>query len=221
MTKIMFTISLIFLLGFANFVLAEIQPLGPGPTSCNEPSEIWDYQLKKCVPSTSTTPGGPAINCPSGCVCNGNTVTCPTQSETITTPIQSGTVTSGGSSGTTQIQIGKTSSGTVSIKQGKVEATTTQKLNVMESKVYMETSSGVKEVKILPEEASSKATAVTEVGAIELKEESQQPIYSVKGTKQAKLLFVIPVSMQIETKVNAESGNVISVKKPWWSFLAW
>jgi len=39
----------------------------------------------------------------------------------------------------------------------------------------------------LPEEASSRATAVTKVNTIELKEESQQPIYSVHGTKQAKL----------------------------------
>jgi len=98
--------------------------------------------------------------------------------------------------------------------------TTDKGIEIKESKLYIQTSVGPKEVKILPEEASSNATAVTEISAIELKEESQQPIYSVKGTKQAKLLFIISVSMQIETKVSAESGNVISVKKPWWSFLA-
>ena len=90
-----------------------------------------------------------------------------------------------------------------------------------QAKLYVQTSVGPKEIKILPEEASAKTTAVTKISTIEIKEESQQPIYSVMGTKQAKLFFVIPVSIQIETKVSAESGNVISVKKPWWSFLAW
>ncbi len=95
-----------------------------------------------------------------------------------------------------------------------------KKIEIRESKSYITIAGGQKEIKISPKAASSRATAVTKVNTIELKEESQQPIYSVKGTKQAKLLFVIPVSMQIETKVSAESGNVISIKKPWWSFLA-
>jgi uncharacterized membrane protein YkoI len=73
----------------------------------------------------------------------------------------------------------------------------------------------------LPEETLSKVANATQVGTIELREESQQPIYSVKGMTQTKLLFVIPVSMKIETKISAETGNVISVSKPWWSFLAW
>ena len=109
-------------------------------------------------------------------------------------------------------------------KKSKIEienrmATTDKKMEIKGSKLYVQTSAGSKEIKILPGEASAKATAITKVNTIELKEESQQPIYSVNGTKQAKLLFVIPVSMQIETKVSAESGNVISIKKPWWSFL--
>ena len=188
---------------------------------------------KKCVPSTSTTPGGPAINCPSGCVCNGNAVTCPTQSETITTPIQSGTstspssgtTTSGGSSGTTQIEIGKTSSGAVSIKQGNVEATTTQKMNVMESKVYMETSSGVNEIKIMPETASEKAIErLGDLGfSVTLKEAGKgdevKPVYELTGNKQGKFLGIFKIMARVQAQVDAETGDV-KVIKPWWSFLA-
>lgn len=77
------------------------------------------------------------------------------------------------------------------------------------------------QVKITPEQALSKATEITTIKKIELKEENTKPVYSIKGTKQAKLLFIISVSLEVETKVDAKTGNVISINKPWWSFLAW
>jgi hypothetical protein len=156
----------------------------------------------------------PTKQCPVGCTCSGDTTTCPVEG---IKPIEAKI--SSSESGVKSVSIEKVPNG-LSLQSEKATATTKETLVVEGNKLSLKTSTGNKEIKILPEEASSKATAVTEVSAIELKEESQQPIYFVKGTKQAKLLFVIPVSMQIETKVSAESGNVISVKKPWWSFLA-
>lgn len=151
--------------------------------------------------------------CPVGCTCSGDVTTCPVEGvEPIEAKISSG-------SETKTVSIEKVPSG-LSLQSEKATAITTEKFVIEGNKLFLKTSTGNKEIKILPEEASSKATAATEVNTIELREESQQPIYSVKGTKQAKLFFIIPVSMQIETKVSAESGNVISVKKPWWSFLA-
>ena len=88
------------------------------------------------------------------------------------------------------------------------------------SNLFMETSIGRKQINILPEDAAGKAEEVTTVKEIELKEELQKPVYSVKGTKQVRILFIIPVSMGIETKVDAGTGDVISVNKPFWSFLA-
>ena len=179
------------------------------------------YSCTACVggePTGQTDPNGcpiyscPAKQCPAGCTCSGDTTTCPMEG---TKPIE---VKISSESGTKTVSIEKSLDG-LSFKSEKATAITTETLVIEENKLSLKTSTGNKEIKILPEEASSKATAVTEVNMIELKEESQQPIYSVNGTKQAKLFFIIPVSMQIETKVNAESGNVISVKKPWWSFL--
>ncbi|MFH1867273.1 MAG: PepSY domain-containing protein [Patescibacteria group bacterium] len=152
--------------------------------------------------------------CPVGCICSGEGITCPVESMK---PIE---VKISSESGTKIVSIKKAPNG-LSLQSEKATAITREKLVIEENKLSLKTSTGNKEIKILPEEASSKATAVTSVNTIELKEEYQQPIYSIKGTKQAKLLFVIPVSMHIETKVSAESGNVISVKKPWWSFLSW
>lgn len=96
-------------------------------------------------------------------------------------------------------------------------------LTVKESKLFMKTSVGEKPINVMPEDAVavSETPNTESIKKIELKEEAQKPIYSVKGIKQAKLFFIIPVSMQIETKISAESGSTVSIKKPWWSFLAW
>lgn len=94
------------------------------------------------------------------------------------------------------------------------------KLEIKESKIIMETSAGKKQI-IMPESAVEySAASKEEVKKIELKEKLQKPVYSVSAVKQAKLLFFIPVSMDIETDVDAETGKIISVNKPWWGFLA-
>jgi len=98
------------------------------------------------------------------------------------------------------------------------------KIVVKQSKLFMDTPAGEKPIDILPEYAISKAKGVAEtpeIKKVELKVEAEKPVYSVKGIKQARLLFIIPVSMEIETKVDAETRDVISVNKPWWSSLAW
>lgn len=96
-------------------------------------------------------------------------------------------------------------------------------LTVKESKLFMKTSVNEKLINIMPEDAIavSETPNTESIKKIELKEESQKPVYSVKGTKQARILFIFPVRLEVETKVSAETGRVVSVKKPWWSFLAW
>lgn len=97
------------------------------------------------------------------------------------------------------------------------------KLIVEESTLFMKTSGGKEPINIMPEDAVfvSRTPDINSVNKIELKEESQKPIYSIRGIKRAKILFLFPVNLGIETKVSAETGEVVSVKKPWWSFLAW
>ncbi len=95
-------------------------------------------------------------------------------------------------------------------------------IGIEESKMFMATSVGKKPINILPEDAVGISETPNMASAkVVLKEKFQKPVYSVKGERQANLLFVIPVKMEVETEVDAEIGNVISISKPWWSFLAW
>ena len=124
-------------------------------------------------------------------------------------------------SGLKTVSIEKVSENTTLIKTGNISAVTTQNVTIEEDKLYMETSAGKKQIKVLPEEAVSKATEINIVTGRELIEENGKPVYSIKGTKKVRILLIIPASMEIETKVNAENGEVISVNKPWWSLFAW
>ncbi len=49
-------------------------------------------------------------------------------------------------------------------------------------------------------------------------DESGQLFYVLSGIKQGRLFWIFPVSANVEQKIDANSGDVISTQKPWWSF---
>lgn len=86
------------------------------------------------------------------------------------------------------------------------------------------------EIKIMPETAS--ATAIAKLGelgfTIELKEVGNDTktttddgvVYELTGNKQGKFLGIFKIMASEKVQVDAETGEVKKVIKPWWSFLA-
>ena len=74
--------------------------------------------------------------------------------------------------------------------------------------------------KISIEQALSNAVYIEKVEKIVLSLEPGGLVYLVSGKREGKLLGIIHVSATIKQKIDANSGNLISTKKPWWSFLA-
>ncbi|MDA3837202.1 MAG: hypothetical protein PF542_06295 [Nanoarchaeota archaeon] len=77
------------------------------------------------------------------------------------------------------------------------------------------------EIKIMPNVASEKAIeqlSIKEEMTIELKF-MKKPVYEIEGTKEGKLFGLFKKDMIITTEIDAETGNVILTKKPWWSFI--
>jgi len=115
------------------------------------------------------------------------------------------------------------------IKSDNIEATSSEKIKVVENKLYIESSSGKNsEVKIMPETASAKA--IEKLGEvknvkIELKQvgngDTAKPAYQVSAQKEVKLLGMFKVKMTVNTQVNSETGEAVKMQKPWWSFLVW
>lgn len=85
-------------------------------------------------------------------------------------------------------------------------------------------------VKYLPDEVSEKAlekmnAKCDDTGCIvELKEvgkkDNSKLTYEVTASKDSKLFGLFKKKMTVTAQVDAESGDVVSVDKPWWAFLA-
>lgn len=82
------------------------------------------------------------------------------------------------------------------------------------------------EIKIMPDTASERA--IERLGqlnfTIQLKEVGKgnetRLAYELQAERHAKLLWLFRSKMQVKAEVDAENGEILQVKKPWWAFLA-
>jgi hypothetical protein len=120
------------------------------------------------------------------------------------------------------------------LQSGNVEAKTTMAMTQEQTqtgtKLQVKLSNGLNaEVKVMPDTASETALARLRAKCegnctIELKEvgtgSQVKAAYEVKTQKQSKVLGLFKAQMQVQAQVDAENGEVIQAKKPWWAFLA-
>ena len=80
---------------------------------------------------------------------------------------------------------------------------------------------GDKELKVTPDQAVKKAKADYQSN-VELIKENEKLVYRIKDIQPKKVLWIFPVkvSRQIDVDATKEGGEVLKIKKPWWSFLA-
>lgn len=87
------------------------------------------------------------------------------------------------------------------------------------------------EIKVMPHQASERAlerlrlkNCPEETCTIELKEvgsgDEAKMAYNVEAKKKAKFLGIFGTDMNVEAQIDAETGEVIKSKKPWWAFMA-
>lgn len=85
-------------------------------------------------------------------------------------------------------------------------------------------------IKVLPETAAARALEVMRAKCgernctVELKEvgkgDEARAVYDVEAEKESRILFILKKRMRVHAEVDAETGEVIKVRKPWWSFVA-
>ncbi|MFW6272603.1 MAG: hypothetical protein ACOC2U_02345, partial [bacterium] len=139
-----------------------------------------------------------------------------------------------------QIQLQVRENDRIQLKSGNFIAKTDLKLisekdenENNKTKLKVELSNGKNsEIKVMPDTASVKALERLRLKVcsednnctIELKEVSKgedvRAAYEVQLEKQAKFLGIFKTKMQVQAQVDAENGEVIDSKKPWWAFLA-
>lgn len=83
----------------------------------------------------------------------------------------------------------------------------------------IKTPSGVTNIASLPSQALNNVLPTDKPTTIEsavLGEQDGKPYYDIKGVQQRKFLSFVPVSANVETKIDAQNGSTISVDKPWY-----
>ena len=136
-----------------------------------------------------------------------------------------------------QVQVQEQSNNKVQLKSGQISAETSMEMTQGQvdgkTRLSVKLSNGQNsEVKIMPDTASERALERLRINVcseenncqIELKEVGQgeevRAAYEVQVQKQAKLFGLFKTQMQVQAQVDAENGEVIQTKKPWWAFLA-
>lgn len=135
-----------------------------------------------------------------------------------------------------QVKIQLQEGNMVQLQSGGVTATTA--MQMVQEKVQDKTmlkvqlSNGANaEVKVMPDAASERALERLRLNVcseengcqIELKEvgkgEEVKAAYELQTRKEAKVLGMFKTTVQAKVQVDAENGELIKVKKPWWASL--
>lgn len=136
-----------------------------------------------------------------------------------------------------QLQVQEQANNRIKLKSGGISAQTSMEMTQEQlqdkTKLEVKLSNGKNaEIKVMPDTASERA--IERLGMkvcseenncqIELKEVGQgeqvRAAYEVQAQKQARFLGLFKTKMQVQAQVDAETGEVIQSKKPWWAFLA-
>jgi len=159
--------------------------------------------------------------CLEGCKCVGAVMSCPLE----------------GGGKVMTIQAGR-SGNIITITINKIAVNTSLEVETgsdgdNDTDVYAKLSDGRKaKLKIMPDVASERALerfrlktcSVDNNCSIELKEVGSgnkiQLAYEIQVERHSKLLWMFRARMQVRAQVNAETGDIIRVRKPWWAFLA-
>jgi hypothetical protein len=101
------------------------------------------------------------------------------------------------------------------ITDGNVTVETNETLEIGNGTL---TASGAK-VLVMPSEVPQKVGAKAIKSAV-LHVVNGDPSYEVNATRSAKVLWIFDADMDVETVLDAATGQVKSEKRPWWGFLA-
>lgn len=171
----------------------------------NETEEVEQPRLTRpCYENKQLRPHEGEIECPEECACSGSTIKCTFENGTRVMTVYAG------NSGNIIVQIKNLNMSTnVTLYKGE------------NGKIYgVFNENKTKEIH-MPDEVREKLQNHTRTRlhneSINLTEEGY---YKIEGKKKARLFWIIPVKEHVRAEVNAETGEEIKIRNPWWGFLA-
>ncbi len=176
----------------------------------------WDEQEFKCIGERNKENirerirfqnGFPQneIECPEGCVCSGSNVKCSFENGTRIMTIYAG------------------NSGNIIVQVKNINASTNVTLYKQDGKVYGTFKDNETKEIVLPDQVMEKLKEKKQK-RLQLYNESieldENGYYHVEMKKKARLFLLIPVREHVQAEVNAETGEAVKIRNPWWGFLA-
>lgn len=165
--------------------------------------------------------------CLQGCRCNGAVMSCPTENG------KEMTIEAGRSGNVITITIVKNGNETEADTELELELENESGSQGNKTKIMTQLSNGRNaEIKIMPDVASERALERLRLRVctsennctLELKEvpvrDENRLAYEIHAEKQSRVLGLFKAKMQVQAQIDAETGEVIQSKKPWWAFLA-
>lgn len=178
--------------------------------------EGWDEEEFKCIGERNKENirerirfqnGSPKneIECPEECVCSGSNVKCSFENGTRIMTVYAG------------------NSGNVIVQVKNVNASTNITLYKEDGKIYGTFKDNKTKEIILPDEAMDKLKKRHQK-RLQLYNESinltEEGYYLIQTKKKARLFWLIPVKEHMNAEIDAETGEIIKIRNPWWGFLA-
>ncbi|PJB47337.1 MAG: hypothetical protein CO103_08640, partial [Chloroflexi bacterium CG_4_9_14_3_um_filter_45_9] len=93
------------------------------------------------------------------------------------------------------------------------------KLKIIDGQIFLDNGYRLLPVRVMPDEAAGRVK--DEMQFIELKAVNDKAIYQVVSVTHGKLLGLVPREINIETKIDALSGEIIKREQPWWARFCW
>lgn len=141
-------------------------------------------------------------DCPKNCSCSGSSVKC-------------------FFNGTREMTITAGNSGNIILQIKGINATTNVTLYKSDDgKLYaVNEDNETREIKVLPDEVRERLMERKQIENENISLD-ENGTYRYQVEKRARLFFLFSVKEKVEAKINSETGEVLELKNPWWSFLA-
>lgn len=139
-------------------------------------------------------------NCPSNCTCSGSVTKC-------------------WLNGTRVMTIAAGKSGNIIIQVKGINASTNVTLYKSDGKLYGEFKNNKTKRIMTPEQIEEK---IKEKNQVKWEEHNitldENGYYQMQSKKKARLFLIIPVREKVKTQIDAETGEIIKLRNPWWDF---
>jgi hypothetical protein len=170
----------------------------------------WDETKNKCrnknavqVKEKNRLREGQNGSCPDECTCTGSVTKCYF------------------ADGTREMTIRAGNSGNIIIQVKGINVSTTVELYKENGTLYGKFKNKTSEI-ILPDEVKEKIKSRIKQVDFDLENLTldENGYYHVQTKKKARLFYIFPVREKTQLQLNAENGEVIKIRNPWWGFLA-